>query len=175
MTATEKKLREVLSDVAERLSFVHSHKDDLCGGALCLTISQIECVLSMPPEPEAGKDDGCICRGNWREIVREYRHLYDKKFVRDGKEYVFAGVVDASDDYYYLMVGTDGKIILGSCVGALEKEVGHGFTLAPSPALPTDEKKKCVGYFRNGAEFCTVHNQPYRHCPPLRRRKGERK
>lgn len=73
-------------------------------------------------------DAGCICRGNWRDIVAETSPLLDKKFKdRDGKEYIFFGLVHGSDDYFYGMwpVG-EYKPVLLSCVGSIE---GHGYTL----------------------------------------------
>ena len=77
------------------------------------------------------KDIGCICEGNWRSIVAESEPLLDKKFRdRDGKEYLFYGVVHGSDDYYYGMLSIgDGKSLLLSCVGSIE---GYGLTLSDS-------------------------------------------
>lgn len=88
----------------------------------------------------SGAADGCICNGNWREIVKEYEPLFNKALYRDGKRYVFQGLVWAADDLYYLLTDSEGKAILASCVGALEKEVGHGFILS-SPAAEAKEGK----------------------------------
>jgi hypothetical protein len=71
----------------------------------------------------------CICEGNWRTIINETQHLFDKKFKSDRKNdnniYVFYGVVWGSDDFYYGMYSETGKSKLLSCVGNLD---GHGFT-----------------------------------------------
>ena len=87
----------------------------------------------------------------WREIVSESRPLYDNKFVRDGAEYTFVGVVDASDDYFYLMVPSDDKLrpVLLSCVGSIET---HGFTAVP----PHPEAAKTC---------CLCPDQHYPDCP----------
>lgn len=83
-----------------------------------------------PAESETTADPGCICRGNWREIVRECEPLIGRRFLsHDGKEYYFFGVVHGDDDYYYGMNSQAGEgLMLLSCVGSLE---GHGYTLAP--------------------------------------------
>lgn len=75
-------------------------------------------------------DAGCICRGNWRDIVKQYEPLIDKRFVdRNGEVYRFFGVVHGVSDYYYGLSSKQGGVRLLSCVGSLE---GHGFTEAPS-------------------------------------------
>jgi hypothetical protein len=79
------------------------------------------------------EDAGCICRGNWRAIVKEAEPLMDRMFRgHDGNDYCFFGVVHAKDDYYYGMHRA-GALTLLSCVGSIE---GHGYTLVeegPSP------------------------------------------
>ena len=73
-----------------------------------------------------GPDDGCICRGNWRNIVSECESLFQKKFAdRDGQEWTLFGVVWGEDDFYYGMWRDGGKVLLLSCVGSIE---GHGFS-----------------------------------------------
>lgn len=73
-------------------------------------------------------DDGCICHGNWRKIIRDCEHLIGKRFVgHNGDEYLFFGVVHGDDDYYYGM-HRKGELMLLSCVGSIE---GYGFALAP--------------------------------------------
>lgn len=69
-------------------------------------------------------DADCICRGNWRAIVKETEPLIGKMF-RDqrGDTYRFFGIVHGYDDYYYGMFGR-GRLRLLSCVGSIE---GHGF------------------------------------------------
>ncbi len=66
------------------------------------------------------EDPRCICRGNWRDIVKEAEPLLDKKLVRDGKAWRFFGVVHGSDDYYYGLSNADGEFLLLSCVANLE-------------------------------------------------------
>lgn len=72
-------------------------------------------------------NDVCICKGNWRAIVKESEPLIGKRF-RDnrgdiGDIYTMFGIVHGGDDYYYGMFG-GGKLRLLSCVGSIE---GHGF------------------------------------------------
>ncbi|GBG14471.1 reductase [Novimethylophilus kurashikiensis] len=79
----------------------------------------------------AEADDGCICKGNWRAIVKEVEPLINKKFRdSDGKEHIFFGVVHGSDDYYYGMYPLDGgSAVLLSCVGSI---AGFGYELVES-------------------------------------------
>lgn len=65
------------------------------------------------------KCQDCICRGNWRAIVKESGPKIGGSF-RDsrGDVYTFFGVVHGGDDYYYGMFG-DGKLRLLSCVGSI--------------------------------------------------------
>ena len=69
-------------------------------------------------------DDGCICSGNWRALVKEESHRIGQQF-RDGlgHEWIFFGLVHGDDDYYYGM-WREGKLSLLTCVGSIE---GHGF------------------------------------------------
>lgn len=63
---------------------------------------------------------------NWISIVGTYDKYIDSKYTHtDGKTYCFFGLVHGSDDYYYGMVDSTGKILLCTCCGTLE---GHGFT-----------------------------------------------
>jgi hypothetical protein len=73
-------------------------------------------------------DPGCICKGNWREIVKECEPLFGKVYKKDGDErsYTLFGVVHADDDYYYGMVATDGTLALLTCVCSIES---NGFTI----------------------------------------------
>jgi len=76
---------------------------------------------SITPEEQNEADWGCICRGNWRNIVKESEQLIGRKFRDDkGDEFYFYGLVHGSDDYYYGMLDKDGKPQLLSCVGDLE-------------------------------------------------------
>jgi hypothetical protein len=71
--------------------------------------------------------EGCICHGNWRAIVRDSEPLIGKWFVDDkGARWNFFGPVHGGDDYYYGMIGENGKLALLSCVGSIE---GWGYTL----------------------------------------------
>ena len=76
---------------------------------------------------------GCICKGNWREIVKECEPLIGRKFREDrsGNEYVFFGPVHGEDDYYYGMSCDGYGVVLLSCVGAI---TGFGFTILPPNA-----------------------------------------
>lgn len=72
----------------------------------------------------------CICKGNWRLIIREFKHLIDHTFTDSkGDQFIFFGVVFGSDDYYYGMSrisGNGDKFQLLSCVGSIET---HGYRL----------------------------------------------
>lgn len=75
----------------------------------------------------------CICKGNWRSIVKSHEDLLDRTYreTRTGKLFCFVGIVHASDDYYYLMTRA-GECRLLTCVGYLD-ERGHGFELTDEP------------------------------------------
>ena len=85
-------------------------------------------------------DDGCICRGNWRLIVKECEALAPKSFdtagarFRDSKgdEFYFCGVVHGYEDYYYLLHGKAGMRLL-SCVGNMET---FGYIRMDTPESP---------------------------------------
>ena len=72
------------------------------------------------------EDDECICKCNWREIIKDTQHLIDSSYKnREGEECIFYGVVWGSDDFYYGMWNVKtGKSSLLSCVGSIE---GHGY------------------------------------------------
>ena len=71
---------------------------------------------------------GCICLGNWRNIVKENSPFLGRKYSdSSGNEYTFFGIVHGPDDYYYGMWElTMGKVSLLSCVGSIE---GFGYKL----------------------------------------------
>jgi hypothetical protein len=71
-------------------------------------------------------DPYCICKGNWRNIVKKSEPLLNTKFeeVVSGKRYTFFGVVHGGDDYYYGMYSYHHGLRLLSCVGNLDT---HGF------------------------------------------------
>lgn len=80
-------------------------------------------------------DDGCICKGNWRAIVKEYGPKIGRKFVDgNGDEYTLFGIVHSDDDYYYGMRKKDGTCFLASCVGHLDGE--HGWLTEVESAQP---------------------------------------
>jgi hypothetical protein len=64
----------------------------------------------------------CICKGNWRRIIKESQELLGRNYKgHDGNTYVFDSVTWAKDDFYYLMLGFDGaKDQHLSCVGSIE-------------------------------------------------------
>ena len=66
-------------------------------------------------------EDKCICEGNWRQLVGEYRDLFGRHYT-DGKDtYTFFGLVHADDDYYYGMSNhRTQRTQLLSCVGHIE-------------------------------------------------------
>ena len=65
-------------------------------------------------------DDGCICRGNWQKLVKEYEPLIGKRYRdQQGKEWGFFGLVHAEDDYYFGMSSGSGIRLL-SCVGSID-------------------------------------------------------
>jgi len=80
------------------------------------------------PKPDVNP---CICKGNWRNIVKESEPFLDRIFVdNNGQRFRFYGIVHGSDDYYYGMYRlADGQSVLLSCVGDLET---HGYTLLES-------------------------------------------
>ena len=55
------------------------------------------------------------------KIISEYENLYEREFMNNGKKYIFFGIVDASDDYYYGMIDENEKLRLSSCCGSLEQ------------------------------------------------------
>jgi hypothetical protein len=76
--------------------------------------------------PTTTPDPDCICKGNWRNIVKKSEPLLNGRFkeISSGREYIFFGVVHAKDDYYYGMCDEDRSVWLLSCVGDLDQ---HGF------------------------------------------------
>lgn len=87
-----------------------------------------QCARPLASELFKGATDpGCICKGNWRAIVKESEPLIGKRFVNhQGVVFRFFGVVHGGDDYYYGMCSKEGGTHLLSCVGSIE---GHGFKL----------------------------------------------
>ena len=86
-------------------------------------------------------DNECICKGNWRLIVKESEPFFGRRYRNEkGHQYYFVGVLHAEDDYYYAMMRcTDSKLMMLSCVGSIET---MGFTLIEdAPKMETDEEK----------------------------------
>lgn len=67
-----------------------------------------------------------VCDKNWRSLAKQYDPLTDRRFICDGKNYTFVGLLRASDDYYFCMANIDVGIQLFSCVGNLQT---YGFVL----------------------------------------------
>ena len=84
------------------------------------------------------EDEACICKGNWRQIVKECEGLIGKRFGnKQGEEFTFFGIVHGDDDYYYGMSGKSGLRLL-SCVGDI---AGHGFEpLADATSAGEEER-----------------------------------
>jgi hypothetical protein len=98
-------------------------------------IARLEHELAVARSALAEKErenQGCICKGNWRQIVAEVQPLIGKRFGdKQGREFTFFGVVHSDDDYYYGMSGNSGMVLL-SCVGDIS---GHGFELVDATGL----------------------------------------
>ena len=88
-------------------------------------------------ELERDRDSECICRGNWRSIVKRTEHLIGRMFRGKDGDYMFYGIVHGDDDYYYGMY-RDGNSRLLSCVASIETS---GFELLPIDAPRAKEEK----------------------------------
>jgi hypothetical protein len=86
-------------------------------------------------------DEGCICVGNWRDIVKEYEPLIGREFNGDGKRWTFFGIVHADDDYYFGMSSYDDHTLrLLSCIGTIP---GHGYELIDAaPKHPSGDREE---------------------------------
>lgn len=83
-----------------------------------------EAELAAARSASEALEAGCICKGNWRSIVKKTESLIGTSFCdARGDEYRFFGIVHGDGDYYYGMTGEKGLRLL-SCVGSIE---GHGF------------------------------------------------
>lgn len=81
------------------------------------------------------KNKNCICKGNWRAIVKESESFIGRKYQNNkGDKFTFFGLVHGGNDYYYGMFG-NGKLNLLSCVGSIE---GHGYTLLDKYQVKSD-------------------------------------
>lgn len=116
------------------------------------TLRQIAKAVGMnphSPNPEgliqkvkelSKEHDDCVCKGNWRSLVSEYRDLIGRQYkAHDGVVCTFFGLVDGVDDYYYGMVPVEGgQPRLLSCVGSPE---GFGYSLIDLKNQPEKKKK----------------------------------
>jgi len=76
-------------------------------------------------------DNECICKGDWRDIIKKIDKDIDSIYKKDDDLYTFFGLVHGSDDYYYGMFKhSDGKLMLLSCIGNIEV---FGFEKVGSP------------------------------------------
>lgn len=72
--------------------------------------------------------EACICRGNWRSIVKETEKYFGLWFKDEaGKPWRLSGILWADDDFYYAFIGPMREALYASCVGDLKT---NGFTLA---------------------------------------------
>jgi hypothetical protein len=85
-------------------------------------------------------DDGCICQGSWRAIVKEYKCLIGSRYVKDStlEVFKFFGLVHDGDDYYYGMVRESARIELLSCVMHIED---FGYTLVERVTYENEPQK----------------------------------
>ena len=89
-----------------------------------------------------GGDERCICRGNWRELVKEVTPKIGDKFRdQSGKSWTLTGLLHGDDDYYYCLT-RKGRYELLSCVSSIEN---YGF-------LSQNSKKVSVHAIRGLAE-----------------------
>jgi len=114
------KLKEQGFDTITELHNAYLKESNKCSGY------QQELIYKESRIKELEGFDECICKGNWRAIVKESQPLIGKSYKgTDGKVWTFFGVVDGADDYYYGM-NRKGKLLLLSCVGNIEN---YGFEL----------------------------------------------
>jgi len=70
---------------------------------------------------------GCICEGNWRDIIKETETLIGKWFKdENGCSWRLQGILWAEDDFYYLFADAYGYCQYISCCVVIEKS---GMTL----------------------------------------------
>jgi hypothetical protein len=65
---------------------------------------------------------GCICEGNWRQLVSEYNELIGQYYIKPGTnlKYRFEGLVWGDDDFYFLLCDEMNNCIMLSCVSNIE-------------------------------------------------------
>jgi len=67
------------------------------------------------------EDKGCICKGNWRKIIKESEPFFDNYYLdKKGVAHCFAGVMWSYDDYYYCLLSKAEGLKMLSCVGSIE-------------------------------------------------------
>lgn len=70
----------------------------------------------------------CVCEGNWRLLHEKYCYLFGRKCYKDGKEFVFIGLMSGEDDYYFAVYSAEtGKTEFLSCVGCITESWGYLF------------------------------------------------
>jgi len=70
-------------------------------------------------------NDACVCRGNWRELVREVKPLIGDRYKDEkGKVWRLTGLMHAEDDFWYCLTRKRRYKLL-SCVTSIEN---YGFT-----------------------------------------------
>lgn len=128
---TEERIREIAEQAVDRMDRAGvplSRADDVSWAIITALAESSPDRVSVLSEPTDMKiDEGCICRGNWRNIVAEYEAIPENKQFLDEEGNVFTlfGVVHSDDDYYYGMWDHKHNVLqLLSCVGSIEN---HGF------------------------------------------------
>lgn len=108
----------------ERQKIVEMVANCVVAGVMDSAVFDEAIKITESIEPD---DVGCICKGNWRNIINETEPLIGKWFINeDGLKFKLFGVVHSNDDYYYGMVDSDGVMCLYSCAGDLDM---FGFSL----------------------------------------------
>ncbi len=70
-----------------------------------------------------GEARDCVCKGNWRILLKEIEPLIGRRFRdRHGREYTLFGLVDCLDDYCYGMFSPQHGMVLLTCVGSIENQ-----------------------------------------------------
>jgi hypothetical protein len=76
-------------------------------------------------------EKNCVCKGNWRSLMKQYDSMIGKNFVMQNDIYHFFGIVHGADDYYFGMNHELSGMQLFSCVCDLKT---YGF-------VPYEEEK----------------------------------
>jgi hypothetical protein len=113
------------------------------------TIAFARALLSADASATPLLDPECICRGNWRAIVKEYAGKIGKQYRRRGEVWTFFGLVHTNDDYYYGLSDASHRVLLSSCVGSLE----DFYELAVADASATPELEPLPPGFKSVKEY----------------------